>query len=658
MVTPSLRVLVDWDGDKVWDETDEDISTDVVQLTVESGVDLQSGHALANRAVVTVKNADHKYSPSNGSSALSPNVVPGKKLWVSLGYPHDDFVNALGINLPLEGESMSNDSNFTWEKINSSSRGFEKVAGASTVRAVVGSGDPAIFVVETYDADAYIGFLFQRNTDVDAGLVFRVVDKDNHVRVRFGNTTTVSENVVGGSISNIRSGIAISAGVNYWIEVELHGPALRLWITDLDAGSNERREIIDGLGTAQHQSATKHGLWHESSVQTDVWKDFGGWRSTFFGPIEEIKPRPGDKECDLVAVGDLGWMGQRQLYILFNGSNIRVDALIDFILTVAGFSTIQRELDNGTIIITSAPKAIWQNVRSALNACGDEEDGLVYQDGVGFFRLEESGHRAAGSHTSSRATFDDDKANAPYFKDLAWLDGSGLIENDVTFRYNNPPDQGSKTVWTLRDIPGIAAGVTRKFLARSLTYRVVDTLLGPTATTDYVGNAEAGGGGADMTSDMTVTHDTTNYEGKGTMISVENTHSTDELFVTLLQLRASKSYQAFEDTTYQAEDSTSQTQHEVRSKDIECLYIDNYPDALVMGDRRLARLKGLKTVVDLEMDGHGDFKNLLQVVHRVLGDRVTVLYSSMGINEAFFVEQMRLLYRPGKVDMNFLLRGV
>jgi hypothetical protein len=312
-----------------------------------------------------------------------------------------------------------------------------------------GGVDDAIYTLDFGDASAYLGLKYNRATNANGGLVLRFINTTDYLRVRFANTSTVLEHVVAGTPTNIRSGYALTAGVNYFIEIEMHGPSIRLFATDLDSGAAERKEILDGAGAASNTSATRHGLWHDGTANADRWDDFGGWRSFFYGLIDSIVPNLGrdGHSCRLLAYDELKRLGETLVFNLIAGANIRADAIADDILTWAGFSLNHRKLDNGRTLIAAEPRALWRiSARNALYALQDEEDGFLYIDGLGYFRLEESGHRGSGAHTASLATLRDTRASSPYFSRLSWDDGSDGVENDITFRYHLEDDQGLEEI--------------------------------------------------------------------------------------------------------------------------------------------------------------------------------------------------------------------
>jgi len=429
------------------------------------------------------------------------------------------------------------------------------------------------------------------------------------------------------------------------------------------SADNLRKEILDGAGTAGNAAATKHGFWQDGAANTDRWDDFGGWRSFFYGLVDSIVPNPakGSQSCRLRAYDELHRLGDVLVFNLISGANLRAGAIINDVLTWSGFSVNDRELDNGRVLIFTQPRALWRrSARQALYAVQDEEDGFIYIDGLGYLRLEESSHRSSGSHSASRATLRDTKATSPYVSELSWDDGSAGVENDVTFRYHLEDDQGLQEIWRLRDVPAIPAGESRDLLAESRAYDVVDSIRTPVATTDYTANSESDGSGFDMTSDLTVTLPLTDdFQGKGTVVRVANNHSTDTAYVTLLKLRADASFQDFESTIYQTEDAASQSDHGERSRQINCVYIDTYATAKAVADERLARKKDRKTRLSLTLP-NGDRNNLMQMVHRVLSDRITVVYSDMGISQDFFIEHMELeaVASTGEVTVRWLMQGV
>jgi hypothetical protein len=659
MPTPHWRVWVDWDADGIWGESNEDVTPDVMELRWEWGRELERDRARPGLLDLVLRNDTHKYSPPNGSSPLTGKLKAGRRVWASLAYPYDHFTGTDGTN--LAGRALPVDGEFAWVKQNTGANGFDLIG--NQVRAITGGGVNGIYTVDLGDADACLGFKFNRATNAGAGVVLRFIDVNDYLAIKFGSSNTILVDHTSGVNTTLRSGTALTAGVNYFIEVEMHGPSIRAFATDLDSGAWSRREILDGGGNAGNTTATKHGLWHGDVANTDRWDDFGGWRSFFYGLVDSIVPRPGrDGEvCQLRAYDDLKRLEDKLVFNLVTGSLLRTDLIADSVLTWAGFSVNDRELDVGRTLVANQPRALWRtSARDALYQLQDEEDGFAYFDGQGFIRMEASGHRVAGAHTTPRATFRDTKANSPYFSHLSWDDGSAGVENDVAFRYHRESNSGLNEIWRLRDVPAVPAGATRDFLAESLAYDVVENFITPVATTDYTANSAEDGSGTNLTSSLAVSLPLlSSYQGKGTVVRVVNNHATSTAYVTFLRLRADKTYQDLESTLYQTGDTTSQADHGVRSRLVDCRFIDHYAAARDAADARLTRKKNRKTRLTLTLP-NGDKNNLLQMIHRRLSDRITVVYAEMGINQDFFIEQVALevTARTGAMTMRWLVQGV
>ena len=718
MPNPQWRIWVDWDADGVWSDPGKDLTADVMALHWSWGKSLGAANSAGRRPTrnssrnssnrldragaagleLTLRNHDGKYSPDNAASTLAGKVQAGRKVWAAFAYPYDNFD---GADLDdLSGRSTPVGAGLSWTKQTSGSSGFEIFS--RRVRAVTGGGT-AIYTLDFGEADAQVGFYYRRGSDGHSGVILRYVSLLDHLRVRFGDTGTVLEDITWGYPTNLSRGAALTAGINYFIEIEMHGSSVRLFATDLDGGGAERKQILDGSGAAGNPSATDHGLWHDGTdpaatsdtdADTDYWGEYGGWRSFFYGSLEHIAPgrdtELGDV-CRLRAADELERLGRIRLFNLLTGTSLNSGAIANRVLTWAGFSIDHRHTEDGRTLIAAEPRALWNTgPLTALYALQEEEDGLVYLDGRGHFRLESAAHRKSAPHTGARATLRDRLADSPYFSHLVWDDGAEEVENAITFRYQLGVNRGLQEIWRLREVPAIPAGETRDFLAESGSYDVVDGVNLPLASTDYTANSQADGLGTDLTDGVTVSlpyasggesaGDEAKYQGKGALVRVENGHATATAYITLLRLQADSAYQDYAATSYRAEATGSQDDCGVRSRTVNCRFIDNYAAARQGAEARLARKGVRRTGLTLTLP-NGDGANLVQMVHRVLSDRITVISSdqggnggtngggngggnggnggsSLGINGDFFIEGMELdaSARTGEVTARWLAR--
>ena len=683
MFGPKWRIWVDWNGNGVWGEAGEDVAPWTTGLHWEWGRSADSERCPPARLDLALRNDDHRFSPPNAGSPLSGGLSQGRsrpapsdklpqsgakaaplqsRVWAQMAWPWDGFAGSIGES--LAGRTLPVGGGLSWKKQNLGANGFRLAGGH--VEAVAGTGADAVHTVDFGDGDAFVGLNFTRQSDGHAGLVLRAHNPFNYLRIRFGATATVLERVLYGVAINIRSGDALAAGVEHFVEVEMHGPSIRLFATGLETGSVVRQEILDGGGVAPNATATRHGLWHDGSPAAgsvgDRWADFGGWRSFFYGAVESITPQPDRtrQSCRLTALDGLHTLGETVLFTLLTGRNLASGAIANQVLTRAGFSPNDRELDRGRTLVASGPRALWRlTARRALDRLQDEEDGLIYMDGRGRLRLEEFGHRDQDSHLSPRAAFGTRAGDGPYLSDLAWSDGGSAVENRTTFRFRSLEDQGAQEVWRLRDVPAIPPGESRDFLAESSSYDAVDAIRVPAPTADYTANSEADGSGADLTGDLTVTLPSeADFRGRGTVVRVSNGSASTTAYVTLLKLRAGSAYRESEATIYEASDADSRRRHGERSREVGCLFIDNYASAREAAESRLSRRKNPGPWLSLAIP-NGSGANLSQVVHRVLSDRIRVVYGDMGIDRQFFIEGMVLdaVAATGEVTARWQVSG-
>lgn len=643
------RVWVDWDGDGVWGEEGEEVTGEVMALRWRCGRE-GDGHRAVARLELTLRNEGYKYTPGNGRSPLAGKLRAGRRVWALLAYPYDDFNGPEGSE--LAGCKAAVGAAAVWVKETGGSSGV--VIRGNRAQGKMGSGE-SIYTLDFGTGDGSIGFYYRRGSDGKGGIVLRLVSVWDYLRVRFGERGTVLERVSFGFASTLRRGPALAAGVNYFVEVELHGEEVRLFATDLDGGTADRRQILDGQGAAGNLTATKHGLWTDGTTEADSWGEFGGWRSLFFGAVEALSPGRDERMgevCRLAAVDELAGLERVALFNLLTGRNLNAAAIANRILTWAGFDLQRRRLDGGTVLTATEPRALWGwSAAAALAAVAREANGLVYQDGRGYARLEAAGHRAGAAHQSSRVALGDGSAAGPYFAELTVKEGGDGVENGVIFRYRRVENRGLQEIWRLRETAAIPAGERRDFLAESGAYAVAEGVRLPLATVDYAANSRADGTGADLTGSLTVSlpfagGNGAGYRGKGTVVRAANGHRTATAYVTLLRLRADRAYREYEAVSCAAEDAGSQGSYGRRFGAVECRFIDHYAAARAAAETRLAERKGPRRRLTARLPG-GTEGNLRELTQRVLSERARVSSGERGIDGEFYIEGMELRAAAG-----------
>lgn len=297
---PHWRIWVDWNDNGIWGEEEEnyreDATSDVLELGWQWGRPPSSAGKAGRRdrtstalLEFTLRNEGRRYSPGNPASPVADNLTAGRRVWAAFAHPYDDFAGTDGTDLedraPTVGNGAGNEvgNGLAWVKNRGEAGSL--VLDDGEARPVAGSGG-AIYTLDFGVSDAHVGFYYRRsggNVRGASGVALRFISQWDYLRVRFGSMATVLEDVTFGYASALRRGDPLAAGVNYFIEIELHGNSVRLYATDLDGGAMDRKQILDGGGDAANLSSTRHGLWHDGSAAAagDRFAGFGGWRSFF-----------------------------------------------------------------------------------------------------------------------------------------------------------------------------------------------------------------------------------------------------------------------------------------------------------------------------------------------------------------------------------------
>ena len=390
-------VCVDWNDDGDFSDSNEDVTSDVIGLSLEHSRDLSGDQIEAARLELELRNDGHRYSPPNGSSPLSGNLKPGRKVWVRAAYPYDGFTGTAGTQLASHVPDY--DSSFSWSE---DLQGFDidsSGTGAET-DGVQGSGD-CVATMDFGQSDISIGCDFTRGTDGTdhGGLCFRFSDTSNYLYVRVTGTDVEVRKVDTGADSQVATAAHTwSAGATKFLQVVLHGSSIRVFV--------DQNEVVDTTSSF-NSSATKHGLFCDDQAD-HTWDNFGGWVSLFYGSVDSIHPRPrlDAQYCYVRALDEMERLSTVTLYT-YDSSALpqRSDDLLAHILDYADVNASTRELDSGkTLVPDTFSPAIW-GVRAIdeIHRLQDEEDGFIYVDGHGFWRLENrtqlTGTGSGGSRT-------------------------------------------------------------------------------------------------------------------------------------------------------------------------------------------------------------------------------------------------------------------
>ena len=651
MAEAKWSVLVDWNADGDYTDANEDITDDVLDLKHDHRRNLRTERVEPAKLTLVVKNDGHKYSPPNGSSPLSGNLIPGRKVWVRAAYPYDSFTGAA--DTALSAHTPDQDSNYPWTD---NIRTFELDGSGAARLDPTGTLD-AVATIDFSHADGSFGCNFTRGTDPTdhGGLTFRLSNTTNYLYVRVTGTAIEVRKVDTGSDSIVASAAHTWAtSTTKFLQVVLHGTSILVFVND--------KKIIDTVSSF-NTTATNHGLFADDD-NDHAWDDFGGWVSLFTGAIEDITPSPltSEQTCEIVACDEMERLRRVTLY-WYSTSPLpqTTDEIVDDLLDYADVATAARQLDTGVALVPElySPPLWGITALAGLRMAQAEEDGFLRIDGHGHWHLEARGHKTSAPHTTSQATLKDtDDGTNPVFADLEWDDGIAFVENTEYMRIRSATTSGLVVAWTLGEVVQQDASETKDYIAESEDYDIVAGQLTPAATTDYVANTQADGGGTDITGELTVTHPlTADYNGKGTLIRV--VFGATAGYLTKLQLRTLNGF-IFDDFVLVRDlDTASQATYGEQDHTIRAQWTREVDVALATIANRLARRKDPLTALEVQLR-NSTKATLFHLLQRQLSDRLTVSYSDMGISEDFWLQGHTLRVTEGGtiVTRDLLLQGV
>ena len=338
-------VKVDWNGDGDFSDANEDVTSEVLGLTLEHFRDLTSGHIEAARLELQLRNDNHKYSPPNASSPLSGNLKPGRKVWLRAAFPFDSFTDSGGKQLSTHTPDY--DGTFSWSE---HLQGFDVVPGGvgAQTDGIESNGD-CVATMDFAEADLSLGCDFTRGTDATdhGGLCFRYSNTSNYLYARVTGSAIEVRKVEAGSDSLVASALHTWASTTQkFLQVLLHGNAIRVFVNDT--------EVIDA-SSSFNATATRHGLFCDDEAD-HKWDAFGGWVSLFYGWVDSIHPRPriGAQYCYLRALDEMERLTGTTLYMAPTSSFPQTsDEILGDILNYGDVDSSRRQLDTGVQLVPS-----------------------------------------------------------------------------------------------------------------------------------------------------------------------------------------------------------------------------------------------------------------------------------------------------------------
>ncbi len=620
-----------------------DITGDVRALSIEQFRDLRTEYMNGRVLDMELNNAHGRYSPA-GRRRTDTGLQLGQPLWARCWYPYDSFGGAAGA--ALGGRSPGDDRGWTW-------------TNAGRVIALDGSGAARTSAAGTGRLLAHVDF---DDTDVTiashitmgqssnkTGVCVRFADADNYAYAAASRTGVELRKRVGGTDSRVSGPVSFAktwnAGETRLLCVELHGS--RVFVTA------DREAVIEAdLDDAAINSATKHGLF-AGDHNDHKWLDFGGYRGLFYGVVSKVRPRPGRNRqyCYAQAHDDF----ERAKRVELRSYNVAAVTTSNYhhrILDYGGAGQARRlgtlrRLNDGEF---QDYQPVTDSLLAAIYRLQDEEDGLFYVDGNGFYRFEERGHRTRAPHTASKAVYRDAyNGSDAAFTDEEWEEGTDHVENVVVARYRRgTPSAGVVKLW--QSGRAFDGGRAIRFLAgETLTvvanidegeYDAAFHVVTPLSTGDFQANSKPDGTGVNLTSDITAAvTDSGRYWASAVKIRIAAADPLSygtEGYVTRLRLRG-RAVKLLGPSEVEASDAASVGTFGERRRVFRCNFITNHEEAALLAKSRLARRKQPRPAMALDLAA-GDKATLHHMIQRGISDRVTVRTPALGIDGDFFIE--------------------
>lgn len=348
----------------------------------------------------------------------------------------------------------------------------------------------------------------------------------------------------------------------------------------------------------------------------------------FRGRIDTITPHPhyAKEDCYILALDGMDILTRADVSTGLHEDQ-KTGVIIGDILDKASWSSARRTLDTG---VDTLPYVWWNNVKAmlAINQLGESQLGSFWVDGAGYARWEDRHHRLKGAHMTPRFEFDNIMVDIPYEYSMR-----GTINRAVS-AFIPKAEQASAVIWTLEEgTPAIAPGETYSFEAEYGD--PAKDVITPVANTDYTINSEAGGGGDDLSGDMTVTF--TGY-GAGAVVSILSAASVIA-YITLFQIRG-KSILNEETITRTAEDSASQDDYGIHSKQLTVPFQSSLATAEGLAKWLVATYKDPTPNVNMAMM-NADWERWQQILALDISDRITVKNTKLGLDDDYYINKVK-----------------
>ncbi len=292
------------------------------------------------------------------------------------------------------------------------------------------------------------------------------------------------------------------------------------------------------------------------------------------------------------------------------------------------------------------------NVTKAMRKVEDTEIGFLHERKNAGIIFENRERRLASPHTVVQDVFSDNPgAGEITYGRITQGDPLKQIFNIFTTNIQNFTVDSVQDIWTHpnatasdADIPTIPAGESVIYVALAddaAVYSTVSVWTTPASSTDYTANAQADGGGADMTSDVGIAVTKT---GEVMIITVTNNHATDTMYLTLLKARG-QPLKLDNPVLVFAEDATSQAKYGKRQFKVPAELVRDTVEGKDYVEELLSVYKDPRPLVTITVYGNTNDDHMRAMLMRSVSDRISIVATAnstdLGISQDMFIESIR-----------------
>jgi hypothetical protein len=289
-------------------------------------------------------------------------------------------------------------------------------------------------------------------------------------------------------------------------------------------------------------------------------------------------------------------------------TNQTTDAIITDILSTVGFGSSQYSIETGLSTITFAYFQKTQTAGARIAQLAEAEGGVFYQDETG--KLTFLNRRSVRDVAFSNTVWTIELSSIIDWEE----DNSAPIYNKVTVKAKPRIVQSLQEIW--RNGPEIEIDPSATVTVWANFSDPIDAVTDPADTTDYTAFTATGGGGSDITSDISIV---TSKFVTATKLEITNNNAS-KAYMNLLKLRGTPA-QVKGEILEISEDASSQNKYGVLPYTVENNLIDDRVYAKSLAD-------------DLITDYSARKRNVIVTVRGVpqlqLNDRIKIYDSRKG----------------------------